>query len=61
VGTALDSAGTVLGRATASTRQQKLGPGAKAGFDLEFVTVTGPRVQRVKKHEVKVVDAPVAR
>ena len=60
-GRALDSAGKVLGTATASTEQRKLSPGAKAGFDLEFVTVTGPRIQQVKKHEIKVVDAPVAR
>ncbi len=60
-GRALDSAGKVLGTATASTEQRKLSPGAKAGFDLEFVTVTGPRIQQVKKHEITVVDAPVAR
>jgi len=60
-GKALDSAGKILGTATASTEQRTLAPGAKTGFDLEFVTVTGPRVQLVKKHEIKVVDAPVAR
>lgn len=60
-GKALDASGKVLGTATASTEARRLDPGAKAGFDLEFVTVTGPRIQQVKKHEVKVVDAPVAR
>jgi hypothetical protein len=33
---------------------------AKAEFDLEFATVTGPRIQQVKKHEIRAVDAPAA-
>jgi len=60
-GKALDAAGKVLGTATASTAARRLEPGAKAGFDLEFPTVTGPRIQQVRTHEIKVVDAPVAR
>jgi len=60
-GKAFDSEGKLLGTATASTTQPTLKPGEKAGFDLEFVKVTGERIERVKKHEIKVVDAPVAR
>src|SRR2546425_279539 len=40
-GKAFDSEGKLLGTATASTTQPKLKPGEKAGFDLEFVNVTG--------------------
>jgi hypothetical protein len=60
-GKALDSEGKVLGTATASTAQPTLDPGAKTEFDLEFVTVTGPRIQQVKRREIRVVDAPLAR
>ena len=60
-GKAFDSEGKLLGAATVSTTQPRLKPGEKAGFDLEFVHVTGERIERVKKHEIKVVDAPVAR
>jgi len=35
--------------------------GGEAGFDLEFVTVTGARIQQVTKREIRVVDAPAAR
>lgn len=59
-GKAFDADGKLLGTAAASTEQSALGPGAKAPIDLEFVTVTGPLIQRVKKHEVRVVKAPAS-
>ena len=57
-GRAFDADGTLLGTATASTKQASLGPGEKAEINLEFLTVMGPRIQGVKKHEVTIVEAP---
>jgi len=48
--------GKLLGTATASTRAPTLRPSDKAEFNLEFLTVTGPKIQQVKKHEVAVVE-----
>ena len=60
-GKAFDSSGKLLGTATVSTGKSTLKPGEKAPFDLEFVAVTGPQIQQVKKREITVVDAPVVR
>ena len=58
VGKAFDSAGKLLGTATVAAAKSTLKPGEKAPFDLEFVSVSGPRIQQVKKREITVVDAP---
>jgi len=47
-----------LGTATSSTKQSLLKPGEKAEINLEFLTVTGLNIQRVKRHEITVVEAP---
>jgi hypothetical protein len=60
-GKAFDADGKVLGTAAASTKQAGLTPGTKAEINLEFLTVTEPLIQQVKKHEVTVVKAPVSR
>ena len=57
-GRAFDADGKLLGTATASTKQASLGPGEKAEINLEFLTVMGPRIQGVKKHQVTIVEAP---
>jgi hypothetical protein len=57
-GKAFDSEGKLLGTATASTKKPALGPGEKAEINVEFLNVTGPMVQQVKKHEISVVEAP---
>ena len=57
-GKAFDVEGKLLGAATFSTKQATLGPGEKAEINVEFLTVTGPRIQQVKKHELAVVEAP---
>jgi hypothetical protein len=57
-GRAFDADGKLLGTATSSTKQATLGPGEKAEINLEFLTVMGPRIQGVKKHEVTIVEAP---
>jgi hypothetical protein len=60
-GQALGAGGKVLGTATARTATPTLKPGEKAGFDLEFPTVTGSRLQEVTRREIRVIDAPLAR
>jgi hypothetical protein len=57
-GKAFGPDGKLLGTATFSTKQATLGPGEKAEINVEFLTVTGPLIQQVKKHEVAVVEAP---
>lgn len=57
-GRAFDANGKLLGTATFSTKQTLFRPGEKAEINLEFLTVTGPMIQEVKKHEVRVVEAP---
>ncbi|HEY2991576.1 MAG TPA: FxLYD domain-containing protein [Methylomirabilota bacterium] len=57
-GKALDADGKLLGTATAATKQEILAPRQKAEFNLEFLTVTGPKIDQVKKHEEQVISAP---
>ena len=57
-GKAFDADGKLLGTATSLTKQDVLEPGKKAEINLEFLTVTGPLIQHVKKHEVTVIEAP---
>lgn len=40
------------------TKQARLGPGEKAEINVEFLTVTGPMIQQVKKHEPAILEAP---
>lgn len=56
-GRAFDADGKLLGTATTTTKVAKVAPGEKAEINLEFLTVTGPAIQRVKRHEVTVVEA----
>lgn len=57
-GKAFDADGKLLGTASATTKQAVLAPSQKAEFNLEFLSVTGPKVNEVKKHEEAVVEAP---
>lgn len=57
-GKAFDADGKLVGTATFSTKQATLDPGEKAEINLEFLTVMGPKIQQVKKHELTVVEAP---
>jgi hypothetical protein len=56
-GKAFDSEGKLLGTATSSTKKATLAPNEKAEINLEFLTVTGPLIQQVKKHEEEVIEA----
>jgi hypothetical protein len=57
-GKAFGSDGKLLGTATFSTKQPTLAPNEKAEINVEFLTVTGPMIQQVNRHEVTVVEAP---
>jgi len=57
-GKAFDVKGKLLGTATYATKETVLGPGEKTEINLEFLTVTGPMIQEVKRHEVMVIEAP---
>jgi hypothetical protein len=56
-GEAFDAAGKLLGTATTTTKTETLAPGQKAEINLEFLTVTGPAIEQVKRHDVRVVEA----
>lgn len=58
IGRAFDGAGKLLGTATATTKADKLAPGQKAEINLEFLTVTGPAIDQVKRHDLSVAEAP---
>ena len=55
-GKVFDESGAVLGAAT-DVNKKELKPGATTAFDIEFVKVTGDKIQKVKKSEIKAVDA----
>ena len=57
-GRAFDGAGKLLGTATTTTKTDKMAPGQKSEINLEFLTVTGPAIDQVKRHEVSVAEAP---
>jgi len=48
----------LLGTATFTTKPEILKPGEKAEINVEFLTVTGPIIQQVKRHELAVIEAP---
>ena len=56
-GKAFDSVGKLLGTASSSTKDESLDPNRKAEVNLEFLTVMGPLIQQVKRHEVIVTEA----
>ena len=55
-GKAFGADGKLLGTATTSTKQATLAPGEKAEINLEFLSVMGPLIEQVKKHELVVVE-----
>lgn len=59
-GTAFDAAGTPLGTATASPQPAVVAPDGTAQVDLEFLSVTGPLIQRAVRHELAVIEVHVA-
>ena len=57
-GKAFGPSDNLLGTATFSTKQATLGPNEKAEINLEFLTVGGPLIHGVKRHQIEVVEAP---
>jgi hypothetical protein len=57
-GKAFAADGKLLGTAIFSTKEASLAPGEKAEVNLEFLTVTGPLIEKVKRHELAVLEAP---
>lgn len=47
--------------ATASVKKATLAPNEKSEVDLEFLTITGPKIKAVKRHELEVIEAPLQR
>jgi hypothetical protein len=60
-GKAFAADGKLLGTATFSTKEASLAPGGKAEVNLEFLTVTGPVIEKVKRHELAVLEAPAGK
>lgn len=56
-GKAFAADGNLLGTATFSTKESSA-PGEKAEINVEFLTVTGPLIEKVKSHELAVLEAP---
>ena len=54
-GKVFDAEGKLLGTATASTKAAVLKPNEKAPINLEFLTVTGQKIEQVKNQELTVV------
>ena len=54
-GKVFDASGKVLGTATASTKRPVLNPNDTADVNLEFLTVTGPLIKKVKNQTLEVV------
>jgi hypothetical protein len=54
-GKALDAEGKVVGTASASTRQPVIRPQESAPIDIEFASVTGPLIDKVKSEQLTVV------
>jgi hypothetical protein len=55
-GRAFDSDDNLLGTATSLTKRRLLQPGEKTEINLEFLTVTGEKIEAAKRHEISVVD-----
>ena len=56
-GKAFGADGKLLGTATFTTKPKTLRPKEKAEINVEFLTVTGPMIPLVKKHEVTIIEA----
>jgi hypothetical protein len=60
-GKVFDASGALLGTATAVAKPAKIAPNGMSEVNLEFLTVTGPKIDQVKNHQETVVEAGLAR
>jgi hypothetical protein len=56
-GKAFGPDGHLFGEATGAMKQPALAPNERAPIDLEFLTIGGPLIRQVKRHEVTVIEA----
>ena len=59
-GKVYDETGQLLGTATASTKIVRLAPNATAEVNLEFLKVTGTKIQQVNRDEETVTEVALA-
>jgi hypothetical protein len=55
-GKVFDAEGVLLGEAKASTKLSRLLPYETTEVNLEFLKVTGPKIQQVKRHEETIIE-----
>ena len=60
VGKVFDAGGALLGTATAVAKPGQIAPNGTSEVNLEFLTVTGPKIDQVRNHEETVVEAQLA-
>ena len=60
LGKVYDEAGQLLGTATASTKIARLAQNEKTEVNLEFLKVTGTKIQQVKRDEETVTEVALA-
>ena len=63
-GRAYDAKGNLLGTAGPAKQAPplvSLKPGEKREFDLEFLSVTGPKIEQAKRQEIVVIEATAQR
>ncbi len=60
-GKVFDASGKLLGTATAVAKPGKIAPNGTSEVNLEFLTVTGPKIEQVKDHQETVVEAQLTR
>ena len=63
-GRAYDAQGNLLGTASPAKKSRPLAalkPGEKREFDLEFLTVTGPKIEQAKRQDIVVTEVTAQR
>ena len=59
-GKVFDAEGALLGEANGTTQLPRLLPYETTEVNLEFLKVTGPKIEQVKRHEETIVEASLA-
>jgi len=59
-GKVFDAEGSLLGEANGTTQLPRLLPYETTEVNLEFLKVTGPKIEQVKRHEETIVEASLA-
>jgi hypothetical protein len=59
-GKVFNASGDLLGTATAIAKPKKIAPKGTSEVNLEFLKVTGPKIEQVKNQELTVVEADLS-